>query len=393
MSWSLNIGKVAGTVVRIPLTFLLSLAWIFAASYSQGGAATAWDSVLFMVLLFLCVLLHEFGHIFTARAFGVPTPYVTLLPIGGVAQLERIPEEPGQEFLIAIAGPLVNVVITILLVAVGGATLQTNAAAGLDNTQFSLIDRLAAVNLFLALFNMTPAFPMDGGRVGVFGLGVEGRAALARLEALGCDVVIVDDDPGATGDERALGTGAGGLVALAACDAVVKSPGISRYRDDVASLQRRGVPVLGGVGRGLEEADRHRVVCVTGTKGKSTVSTVIGHLATRLGTPTAVTGNLGAPPFAPGVDLEGKLVVVETSSFQATDVAHSPSVVAVTSLGDDHLDWHGSAERYHADKLSLTRQPGARHTIAAATPPLLERREQLGGEVTWVRDGGRGRAG
>ena len=165
MSWSLNIGKVAGTVVRIHLTFLLFLAWIFAASYSQGGAATAWGSVVFMVLLFLCVLLHEFGHIFTARAFGVATPYVTLLPIGGVAQLERIPEEPGQEFLIAIAGPLVNVVITILLVAIGGATLQPNAAAGLDNTQFSLIDRLAAVNLFLALFNMIPAFPMDGGRV------------------------------------------------------------------------------------------------------------------------------------------------------------------------------------------------------------------------------------
>src|SRR5664279_3566686 len=165
MSWSLNIGKVFGTVVRVHLTFLLFLAWIFAASYSQGGAPTAWDSVTFMVLLFLCVLLHEFGHIFTARAFGVPTPYVTLLPIGGVAQLERIPEEPGQEFLIAIAGPLVNVVITILLVAVGGATLQTNAASGLDNMHIPLIDRLAAVNLFLALFNMIPAFPMDGGRV------------------------------------------------------------------------------------------------------------------------------------------------------------------------------------------------------------------------------------
>ena len=110
MSWSLNIGKVFGTVVRIHLTFLLFLAWIFAASYASGGVVTAWDSLLFMLLLFLCVLLHEFGHIFTARAFGVPTPYVTLLPIGGVAQLERIPEEPGQEFLIAIAGPLVNVV-------------------------------------------------------------------------------------------------------------------------------------------------------------------------------------------------------------------------------------------------------------------------------------------
>ena len=165
MSWSLNIGKVAGTVVRVHLTFLLFLAWIFAASYASGGAATAWDSVLFMVLLFLCVLLHEFGHIFTARAFGVPTPYVTLLPIGGVAQLERIPEEPWEEFLIAIAGPLVNVAITIVLVGVAGATLQSAAVVGIDNMQIPLINRLAAVNLFLALFNMIPAFPMDGGRV------------------------------------------------------------------------------------------------------------------------------------------------------------------------------------------------------------------------------------
>ncbi len=133
MSWSLNIGRVAGTVVRVHLTFLLFLAWIFAASYASGGAATAWDSLIFMVLLFLCVLLHEFGHIFTARAFGVPTPYVTLLPIGGVAQLERIPEEPWEEFLIAIAGPLVNVVIAAVLVYLFGAELQTRAAAAVDN--------------------------------------------------------------------------------------------------------------------------------------------------------------------------------------------------------------------------------------------------------------------
>jgi Zn-dependent protease/CBS domain-containing protein len=165
MSWSLNIGSVAGTVVRVHLTFLLFLAWIFAASYAQGGAATAWDSLVFMVLLFLCVLLHEFGHIFTARAFGVATPFVTLLPIGGVAQLERIPEEPGEEFLIAIAGPLVNVVITAALVLFAGAHLQSSAAAAVDNMQIPLVDRLAAVNLFLALFNMIPAFPMDGGRV------------------------------------------------------------------------------------------------------------------------------------------------------------------------------------------------------------------------------------
>ena len=165
MSWSVSIGKVAGTVVRIHLTFLLFLAWIFAASYSRGGSAEAWDSVIFMVLLFTCVLLHEFGHIFTARYFGVATPYVTLLPIGGVAQLERIPEQPGQEFLIAIAGPLVNVAIALLLIAFGGAQITQTAAAAIDNAQISMVDRLAAVNLFLALFNLIPAFPMDGGRV------------------------------------------------------------------------------------------------------------------------------------------------------------------------------------------------------------------------------------
>lgn len=165
MSWSLNIGKVAGTVVRVHVTFLLFLAWIFAGSYASGGADTAWDSLAFMVLLFLCVLLHEFGHIFTARAFGVPTPFVTLLPIGGVAQLERIPEEPWEEFLIAVAGPMVNIVIAAVLVFLFDAHLQLGAAAAVDNMKIPLVDRLAAVNLFLALFNMIPAFPMDGGRV------------------------------------------------------------------------------------------------------------------------------------------------------------------------------------------------------------------------------------
>ncbi|HZD89758.1 MAG TPA: site-2 protease family protein [Pseudolabrys sp.] len=164
MSWSLNIGKVAGTAVRVHLTFLLFLAWIFAASYAASGAATAWDTLLYILLLFLCVLLHEFGHIFTARHFGVNTPYVTLLPIGGVAQLERIPEEPWEEFLIAIAGPLVNVAIALILVYVAGANLRPDAASVAD-MKISMIDRLAIVNLFLALFNLIPAFPMDGGRV------------------------------------------------------------------------------------------------------------------------------------------------------------------------------------------------------------------------------------
>src|SRR5215468_1631666 len=125
MGWSLNIGSVAGTAIRIHVTFLLFLAWIFGVSYVSGGTAAAWSGLLFMVLLFLCVLLHEFGHIFTARAFGVMTPDVILLPIGGVARLERIPEEPWQEFLIAIAGPAVNVAIAVVLILLAGA--QVNA--------------------------------------------------------------------------------------------------------------------------------------------------------------------------------------------------------------------------------------------------------------------------
>jgi len=164
MGWSLNIGSVAGTAIRIHVTFLLFLAWIFGVSYVAGGAQAAWNGLLFIVLLFLCVLLHEFGHIFTARRFGVMTPDVILLPIGGVARLERIPEKPSEEFLIAIAGPAVNVAIAAALVLVGGANLDLSHFA-IESNKVGLAERLAIVNLFLALFNLIPAFPMDGGRV------------------------------------------------------------------------------------------------------------------------------------------------------------------------------------------------------------------------------------
>jgi Zn-dependent protease/CBS domain-containing protein len=165
MGWSVNIGNIAGTAVRIHITFLLFLVWIWVASYLSGGSGAAWSGLLFMVLLFLCVLAHEFGHILTARAFGVATPDVTLLPIGGVARLERIPEQPAQEFLIAVAGPAVNVVIALALVLLSGADLNAAHLAAVESNRIGLIDRLADVNLFLAAFNMIPAFPMDGGRV------------------------------------------------------------------------------------------------------------------------------------------------------------------------------------------------------------------------------------
>ncbi|MBM3527828.1 MAG: site-2 protease family protein [Alphaproteobacteria bacterium] len=165
MGWSIAIGSIAGTTIRLHVTFVLFLAWIFFASYVSGGVDAAWYALAFMILLFACVVAHEFGHIFMARRFGVRTPTVTLLPIGGVAQLERIPEKPSEELLIAVAGPAVNVVIAAVLIYGFGASLNADNLAALNTTSISLLDRLAIVNVFLVLFNMIPAFPMDGGRV------------------------------------------------------------------------------------------------------------------------------------------------------------------------------------------------------------------------------------
>ena len=163
MGWSITLGNVRGTVVRLHLTFLLFLLWIGAVYYAQGGPQAAVAGVVFIALLFGCVVLHEFGHIFAARRYGVQTPDVVLLPIGGVARMERIPEEPVQEIVVALAGPLVNVVIAaVLFLALGGLprldALMAEPADGLAG-------RLLYANLFLALFNLIPAFPMDGGRV------------------------------------------------------------------------------------------------------------------------------------------------------------------------------------------------------------------------------------
>ena len=164
MSWSFPIGTVRGTAIRIHLTFLLFLAWIATVHYGRGGAPAAAEGVLFIVLLFPCVLLHEFGHILAARRYGVQTPDVTLLPIGGVARLERIPEEPGQELVIALAGPAVNFVIAgLLYLLVGDVMPEDNLAVA--EPDVGILQRLASVNIFIALFNLIPAFPMDGGRV------------------------------------------------------------------------------------------------------------------------------------------------------------------------------------------------------------------------------------
>lgn len=165
MTWSFNLGTIAGTAVRVHVTFALLLVWIWLMHYRIGGAPAAWEGVAFILAIFACVVLHEFGHIAAARYFGIKTPDITLLPIGGVARLERMPEEPGQEFVIAIAGPLVNVVIAALIFVALGGSAGVEQMAQVEDPRSGFLVRLAGVNVFLVLFNMIPAFPMDGGRV------------------------------------------------------------------------------------------------------------------------------------------------------------------------------------------------------------------------------------
>jgi stage IV sporulation protein FB len=161
--WSFLLGTYGGTEVRIHATFLLLLAFFGWQSAVLGGIAAAITTIGFLIAIFTCVLLHEFGHVIAARRYGIHTPDITLLPIGGIARLERMPRKPSEELVVALAGPAVNVVIALGLLAARGF-------AGIDEPweelkHGSFAGRLIAWNLIMVVFNMIPAFPMDGGRV------------------------------------------------------------------------------------------------------------------------------------------------------------------------------------------------------------------------------------
>ncbi|MEX2219802.1 MAG: site-2 protease family protein [Phycisphaerales bacterium] len=169
MRWSLKIGSVAGIGLYIHATFLLLLAFVTWMRWDDGLPAIILSNTL-VLAVFACVVLHELGHALMARRFGIPTRDITLLPIGGVARLERMPTDPRQELLIALAGPAVNVAIAILLYALIfalGIPPADPAAAGARGGFLAagFLHTLAYINVFLVLFNMLPAFPMDGGRV------------------------------------------------------------------------------------------------------------------------------------------------------------------------------------------------------------------------------------
>jgi Zn-dependent protease len=167
MGWSLKLGKIFGIDIKVHLTFLLIVIW---GAFNYGGSAGPWYGVLVTLIIFLIVLLHELGHSVAALAFGIPVKDITLLPIGGVARLEKMPEKPLQELVVAVAGPLVNVVLAVLLLPVvvvlmyvQQTPLSTNLMSqpGLLGLTFFLL----IVNVSLLVFNMIPAFPLDGGRI------------------------------------------------------------------------------------------------------------------------------------------------------------------------------------------------------------------------------------
>lgn len=166
MKWSTKVGAVSGIGIYIHWTFWFLIGWILIAYGTQGGSvAAALNGVLLVAAIFFCVVLHELGHALTAKRFGIRTRDITLLPIGGVARLERMPSDPIQELWIALAGPAVNVVIATGLL---GAILLIHGLerfTSLEFLQTSLLANLLAANVLLAGFNMVPAFPMDGGRV------------------------------------------------------------------------------------------------------------------------------------------------------------------------------------------------------------------------------------
>jgi Zn-dependent protease/CBS domain-containing protein len=162
MAWT--IARVAGIDIRVHVTFLLLLAWFALVSAAQTRTlAGALAGVAFVVLVFACVVLHELGHAFAARRYGVRTRDITLLPIGGVARLQRMPTSPRAEIVIALAGPAVNLAIALALAAALSAADVPPALP--PEGEASMLQSLFAVNLMLALFNLVPAFPMDGGRV------------------------------------------------------------------------------------------------------------------------------------------------------------------------------------------------------------------------------------
>lgn len=165
MTWSWKLVRIAGIDVYVHATFVMVVAWITLVYWNQSQSLGAVvEGVGFILALFACIVLHEYGHALTARRYGIKTRDITLLPIGGLARLERMPEEPVQELWVALAGPAVNVVIALLLFGWLQVSGPWDSVDRLGVAKGRFIERVMLANVFLAGFNLLPAFPMDGGR-------------------------------------------------------------------------------------------------------------------------------------------------------------------------------------------------------------------------------------
>ncbi|GAB3202913.1 Zn-dependent protease/CBS domain-containing protein [Pontibacter aydingkolensis] len=167
MKWSLKLGSIAGIKILVHWTFIFLIAWVVFSEAQRGSDVnTTLLTIAFVLTVFLCVVLHELGHALTAKRYGIKTKMITLLPIGGVASLERMPEKPKQELLIALAGPAVNVVIAFILWLVLPSLQSVPPEEFFVRiTPANFLYLLLFVNVILVVFNAIPAFPMDGGRV------------------------------------------------------------------------------------------------------------------------------------------------------------------------------------------------------------------------------------
>jgi len=165
MGWSINIGKIFGINFRIHVTFFLLLFFIFISVLPQHGFERALLAMLFICAVFVCVLIHEIGHSLIARRFGKEAKSITLLPIGGVATMEEMPEKPVQEIAMSIIGPFINLIIAALLYLFVGHWTGIGAPNLTPDSVKTFFAGLIGVNIMLAIFNLIPAFPMDGGRI------------------------------------------------------------------------------------------------------------------------------------------------------------------------------------------------------------------------------------
>lgn len=163
MGWSFAIGRLAGIQIRVHFTFLLFLAWVGLTDGVSGGWREAVWGVSLLCLVFTCVLLHELGHAWAAKRFGIRTPDITLLPIGGLARLERIPERPMEEAAVALAGPAVSAALALAFGLLSNFHISSMEAG--DRDWDGILSTLFTINTGLLAFNLLPAFPLDGGRV------------------------------------------------------------------------------------------------------------------------------------------------------------------------------------------------------------------------------------